>query len=634
MKRPSHVWGVFVLGLIVAIGGMIWLSVRVSELEQHEAERNHTADFEANVRLALRRMDSFIYQLLAEQSAWPYAAYQPTYALPAVGKQPGAVIPSPLRVSNSPLVKLYFQVTPEKTYTSPGIPMRGSQQEVASEVLSPEQIGTNTRLLSQLSRLVEPGELLAHCAPAKPLTPEAIAALAAPPVQALAPPVYSENDPFEPAPNQQAVAPPKQQAKVPQQAAQSDEQQSRSWADYNTRKQRYGSQVGNSVVQAQLRDNLNRDGGNNLLPPLAQASPAIVEGLSRPIWLGNELLLARRVNVGDETVIQGCWFNWPAIKEALRAEVADLFLPFGAAIDVVPVGDESKDDARMLATLQAQLIANAPPLAISAAQMTPVRLALMAAWIALAAAAAAAAVLLRGVMALSERRAAFVSAVTHELRTPLTTFRMYSEMLAEGMVPDETQRRHYLGTLKTEADRLFHLIENVLSYARLERGRRAISHGNAAVSELLAPMIDRLTERAARDDMQIQFALDPAVADASIRTDAGALEQILVNLVDNACKYAAGATDRRIHIDVTRQQQFLLLRVGDHGPGITTAEARGLFRPFTKSASQAAQTAPGVGLGLALSQRLAQDLGGKLELASPNDASGAVFTLKLPLSPS
>ena len=78
---------------------------------------------------------------------------------------------------------------------------------------------------------------------------------------------------------------------------------------------------------------------------------------------------------------------------------------------------------------------------------------------------------LAGIIRLSNRRASFVTAVTHELRTPLTTFQMYVEMLAEGMVPDKEQYRHYLKTLQAEAARLTHMVENVLAYARLERGR-------------------------------------------------------------------------------------------------------------------------------------------------------------------
>ncbi len=90
--------------------------------------------------------------------------------------------------------------------------------------------------------------------------------------------------------------------------------------------------------------------------------------------------------------------------------------------------------------------------------------------------------MLRGVLALSERRASFVSAVTHELRSPLTTFRMYAEMLAEGMVRDEQQRDRYLSTLRQEADRLSHLVDNVLQYARL--GTRTQRHDVASRSRM------------------------------------------------------------------------------------------------------------------------------------------------------
>jgi signal transduction histidine kinase len=645
--------------LLVAVAGMVWLSVHVTQLERTEAESRLDTRFEMAVGEALRTMDGFIYPILDEQSRWPYAAYQPTYILPASGNKPAAEVPSPLRLAASPLVKLYFQVSSDMTYTSPGVPMRGSKQQAAPAGLTEEQMRANGVMLTQLGRLVEPQALMSVCSPAKPLTADAIAALAAtpsawenpPPNPVEAPPVEPSLPVQQPAQQSGGV---KGQSKVAQPPpSQVVDVRNRTVTDYNKRRAMYESQNENLTAQTQLRDQFNW--GNNaynpqvsLPPPPGPAAanigipigagnpvtipPAIIEGKARPVWFGSELLLARRVNVGDQTVIQGCWFDWPAVKQALKAEVADLFATFGVEVDILPVVDESKaDKARMMAALSAQLIVPKPQLPLAAAPLTPVRWALLAAWIALACATLAAAVLLRGVMALSERRAAFVSAVTHELRTPLTTFRMYSEMLAEGMVPDESKRRHYLATLKNEADRLFHLIENVLSYARLERGRRAAARTDVAVGDMLEPMVRRLTDRAARDGMEVHFTLDPAVRDAVIHTDCGALEQILVNLVDNACKYAASATDRRIHIAAMRGGQSLVIRVSDHGPGIAPAEARTLFRPFTKSASQAAQTAPGVGLGLALSQRLASDLGGTLDLM-PRAEVGAEFVLTLPLA--
>ena len=157
-------------------------------------------------------------------------------------------------------------------------------------------------------------------------------------------------------------------------------------------------------------------------------------------------------------------------------------------------------------------------------------------------AALAVAALLQGVLSLSERRGAFVSAVTHELRTPLTTFRMYAEMLAENMVPDEQTRHGYLETLRVEADRLTHLVENVLSYARLERSRPARRIGSVSVAEIFdQSAVGRLTDRARQADLTLSVEADEPVRHARALADPAAVEQILFNLVDNACKYAATA---------------------------------------------------------------------------------------------
>jgi C4-dicarboxylate-specific signal transduction histidine kinase len=120
------------------------------------------------------------------------------------------------------------------------------------------------------------------------------------------------------------------------------------------------------------------------------------------------------------------------------------------------------------------------------------------------------------------------------------------------------------------------------------------------------------------------------LADATtIDTDLAAVEQILFNLVDNACKYAAGMPDKRLHLQIAVKRRAVTITVRDHGPGIAAAGRKRLFQPFSKSVHEAANSAPGVGLGLALSRRLAIDLGGKLELQSPADG-GAAFVLTLP----
>jgi signal transduction histidine kinase len=359
------------------------------------------------------------------------------------------------------------------------------------------------------------------------------------------------------------------------------------------------------------------------IPPL----PTLVnEGLTRPIWIGSELLLARRVANGSEVLIQGCWLDWPKIKRLLMQEIADL-LP---EADLLPVSTQNNvPPGRMLATLPVQLVVPVP-IAV-AAPLSPIRISLWIAWGCLLLAAVAVACLLHGVIALSERRGAFVSAVTHELRTPLTTFRMYAEMLAEGMTTSAQQRQHYVETLRVEADRLAHLVENVLSYAQLERGRRGRQREDVTLGELVDRARGRLADRAGQAEMQLIVDAGQQVRGQTVHTDPTAVEQILFNLVDNACKYAAVAEDRRIHLQLETTGREARLRVKDHGPGISAAQARRLFRPFSKSVHEAASTAPGVGLGLALCRRLACDLGGRLELEDTGN-NGASFMLTLPRS--
>jgi signal transduction histidine kinase len=358
------------------------------------------------------------------------------------------------------------------------------------------------------------------------------------------------------------------------------------------------------------------------------------EGVSRPFWIDSKLILARRLVVGEEVRIQGCWLDWPRIRQLLVNEVADLF----PRIELLPAaGNEPVPPGRLLATLPVQLAGLTPAslpdfsLAVDAtSSLSVIRVSLVIAWSCLVLAAAAIAFVLRRVVALSERRAAFVSAVTHELRTPLTTFRIYAEMLSEGMVAGEEQRHAYLETLRLEADRLFHLVENVLQYARLERGRNARRRVAIPLDELRLRCVERIPERVRQANMTLLEELAPEHAQTVVHTDPSAVEQILFNLVDNACKYAASAHDRRIHICWSASRASAFVRVTDHGPGIPAVRARRLFRPFSKSDQEAAQTAPGIGLGLALSRRLAKDLGGTLSFESAA-GGGAEFVLVLSL---
>lgn len=353
----------------------------------------------------------------------------------------------------------------------------------------------------------------------------------------------------------------------------------------------------------------------------------VSQGVMMPVWVGNSLLLARRVTVGGKMYVQGCWMNWDWLRERLLSDVRDL-LP-DAALEPA-AGVESERAANRLAALPVKLNPGESIPLDAPEGLTPVRVSLSIAWVCALLAAGAVATLLFGAVRLSERRGAFVSAVTHELRTPLTTFQMYAEMLAGGMVPTKEGQQNYLNTLSAEAGRLSHLVENVLSYARLERGSARSQVERVSAQRLIEKIRPRLAERAHQAGMQLTVDLPETMSSTELTTDVTAVEQILFNLVDNACKYAAHGADKTIALSAGNGDGKLAVRVCDGGPGFSHQELRKLFRPFSKSARQAAHSAPGVGLGLALSKRLARDLRGDLKLLS-DVAKGACFELTLPL---
>ncbi|MDF1800026.1 MAG: HAMP domain-containing sensor histidine kinase [Planctomycetota bacterium] len=236
---------------------------------------------------------------------------------------------------------------------------------------------------------------------------------------------------------------------------------------------------------------------------------------------------------------------------------------------------------------------------------------------------------------LAERRTRFASAVTHELRTPLTTLCMYAEMLEAGLVKDPAQVAEYHATLKRESLRLAGLVDNVLTHAGLgERGSEAQPEP-IEVASFLEGLGPRLRERCARGDLDGASPNDPA-ADLQLRTDElppethvladrRGLERVLVNLVDNACKYGAAP----IVIEATADASSLHLCISDAGPGIAKAHRRGLFDDYDRGAAEAwgdtASRTEGLGLGLSLARGLCRAMGGELELEHPGPA-GALET--------
>jgi signal transduction histidine kinase len=574
MLRPWLVATLFLACLAVLLAAMGWLTVTVLRLDRAEETARRQSELQENLRLALWRMDSQLAPLATQESARPHFAYSDFYpvsntydAANGIVQKEALLIPSPLlEDTGNAYVLLHFQFDPNGKLTSPQVNHRANLKDDRFKQKYADELAKFSRAASRETFLKTP--------PSQPIF-----------------------------------------ADIPQSFSPRGNDRNALEAQAQLSQNEFASR---QILQQKSSSNFNKT---------TAASPArerIVEGAFKPRWVGDTLLLVRQVSINDNVLIQGCVLDWPSIRADLLNGIRDL-LPHA---ELQPTGVSEPASPNTMAALPIKLLyQESPPDNISS--LSPLRAALWFAWACAALAAIAVGVLLFGVLALSERRAAFVSAVTHELRTPLTTFRLYTQMLSDGMVASEEKRAEYVNTLRVESDRLAHLVENVLAYSRIERGRGGGRRASVTARELLERVRQRLADRATQAGKVLEVNTGSMPENLVLNTDISAVEQILFNLVDNACKYSANATDERIQLHVETQNGKALLRFRDFGPGIGKQQLRRLFQPFSKSASEAAVTAPGVGLGLSLSRRLAREMGGDLKIDS-SVKDGAAFVLMLP----
>lgn len=385
-------------------------------------------------------------------------------------------------------------------------------------------------------------------------------------------------------------------------------------------------------------------------PPAHTPDSRIVQGPFEPVWHadpagGRELLYLRTVRIGDREVRQGFWLDWPAVRRYLLARIIDLApgadLEPVSPVSILPAAGSPPATGERLASIPARLVLSSIP-ASTIPAFSPTRQALIVTWLAVILAIAAIGIVLRLSMRLSERRGRFVSAVTHELRTPLTTFCLYSQMLADGMVRDESRRAEYLATLKGESRRLASIVENVLAYARLGRRPAAADRPAAELRPMLDAILPGLHRRAEQGGLTLETRLEDAALDARVPDEPDALGRILTNLVDNACKYAANPDDPRLTLTARRVRDRVHIELADRGPGIPRSERRRIFAAFGRAHRAEITPGSGLGLGLSLARGLARQLGGALDLlpaappaAPPADPAGAppgaTFRLTLPV---
>ena len=612
-SRTWIVWTALAVCAVLVIGAMAWFTREILASEKDRANAEARADLEERTRLALWRMDAMGSAIILRENSLRPNEYGKSSKLSDEAKTPELL--------------LHFEVSHNKALTSPEewkshFPPR---QDVGVKQRDTNSKGITTIRRSQVSleSIVMEGHLkrLRALLNANPLPDDEWGLL------------KDAMDAGEAA--WQAI--PKDAAREQNENLIQREQKSGTALrkDVSYQNNSYDSErAQRAKALEQAVDNSTQVAEKHEMPIAAGTRNLASEiGRMRAVWISGDLFLLRKIKwnvyhfkadgnellkpAGQEVSIQGAWMKLPELRSLLLREVADL-LPHA---NLVPVeGERAAADPLALVSfpfiLQRGESLVLPPAHWSAP--------LIVGWVAALGALGMAALLVFGVMRLSERRASFVSAVTHELRTPLTTFRLYADMLESGAVKEE-KRGHYLRVLSREADRLSHLVENVLAFSRIERGNARSNVREMAADEMMERMHERLESRLATAGLTLEMECPPTLR---VRVDTAAVEHILFNLIDNAAKYAATSEPPFVKILTQAVGRGVEIIVTDHGPGIPASERGRIFQAFHKSAREAAESQPGVGLGLALSRRLARAMRGDLKCG--NSETGASFILSLP----
>jgi PAS domain S-box-containing protein len=218
----------------------------------------------------------------------------------------------------------------------------------------------------------------------------------------------------------------------------------------------------------------------------------------------------------------------------------------------------------------------------------------------------------------------FLATMSHELRTPLNAIAGYVDLLQLGIRgPLVTEQLMDLDRIKKGQQTLLRLIEDVLSFAKLESGRVQY-HAEEVRMDVVVPTLETFFAPLLRKK-QIAYRYEPC-AEAVVWADRDKVQQILLNLVSNAIKF----TDRgSVTVRCTVRDSEVAIEVTDTGRGIRTDLIETVFEPFVQGESHLTRTAEGTGLGLSISRQLARGMGGDVTVAS-EDGTGSTFTLVLP----
>ncbi|HZD86136.1 MAG TPA: HAMP domain-containing sensor histidine kinase [Gemmatimonadaceae bacterium] len=220
----------------------------------------------------------------------------------------------------------------------------------------------------------------------------------------------------------------------------------------------------------------------------------------------------------------------------------------------------------------------------------------------------------------------FLAVMSHELRTPLTAIMGYEELLSDGITGPVTElQRQQLGRINASARHLLGLIDEILTFARVDIGRERVRYESMSCNHTLADAAALVEPMAAAKN--IDFIVELLDEDQAIQTDGTKLRQMLVNLLSNGIKF----TERgEVRVGLSVRSGALEVSIADTGVGIAAENIEEVFEPFWQAEQTATRKTGGTGLGLSVTRKLARLLGGDVTVASKVGV-GTTFLLTLPM---
>lgn len=216
----------------------------------------------------------------------------------------------------------------------------------------------------------------------------------------------------------------------------------------------------------------------------------------------------------------------------------------------------------------------------------------------------------------------FISTVSHELRTPLTSIRGFAQtMLASWDKLDDNSKKKFLEIIEQQSNRLIHLVENILSVTKIPNENLVLK--KTGINKNINYVIQIIEQKYPNH----KLVLDLSKQESEIYADMEKLQQVLINIVENACKYSPEGSS--VTISTTSDNKDVYIKVKDEGVGIDEKYANKIFEKFSRIDNPLTRTTQGSGLGLYITKSLTEKMNGEISFKSLE--KGTEFVLKFPL---